>query len=325
MTTTLDCPNCGAPLELDLKAGDTTVECSFCHDTVIIPEEIRIPLPPVVVYRQPPPRQTTRSTWVVIGIIVACVFSAGIFSFLSTSSSDTRSSALDTSSDTVPTKVVIDTQATAEAKATATALQPLLKQEQAWPAVLTEKFGDNSNGWQNGDVRDSYVTGTRSINDGLYTWKITAVKSVSDYSFPTMPDQTDFFASVDLTMLQMPDDVDADAGMVFRYNSTDQSWYYFSINEKGVYYLGWYNGTDWSTLIPQTFSPAIQPGKKNHLSVGAQGSQFIFLINDQMVDHFNNDYQKSGGIGVGLSLTEAGEKAIIQFANFTVLSPPPAP
>jgi hypothetical protein len=325
MTATFDCPNCGAPLDFDPLPGDTTVECSFCHDTVIIPEDIRIPLPPVIIERRPRPQPANRTSLVVIGIVVACVIAFIVFAIAAESDSSTSSSSLGARSDTVVPTATFDARATREAKATVTALQPLLKLEQGWPAILTEKFLDNSNAWETGDERGSYVTGTRTISDGIYTWKITAEKSVFDSSFPTMPEQTDFYASVDITPVQMPDDIDADAGIAFRYNSTDQSWYYFSINDRGVYYLGYYNGSDWSTLIPQTSSPAILPGKKNRLAVGAQGSQFIFLINDQMVDYFNNDYLKSGGIGVGVSLLKKGEKAIVTFANFTVLSPPPAP
>ena len=315
MTATINCPNCGAPLSIEPQPGETTFECSFCHDTVLLPEEIRVPLPPVVIVDQPspPPRSTNRTSLVVVGIVATCVLAFIVFAIISEVGSNSRSSALDTISDTGAPVATADTGATREAKATVDALQPLLKQEQAWPESFSEKFLDNSHAWETGDVRDSYLTGSRTISDGTYTWKITAVKSVFDSSFPTMPDQTDFYASVDLTPVNMPDDIDADTGIVFRYNSTDQSWYYFSINDKGA---------DWSTLIHQTKSAAILPGKKNRVAVGAQGSQFIFLINDQMVDYFNNDYLKSGGIGVGLSLTEAGEKGTVEFANFTVQSPP---
>jgi hypothetical protein len=39
-----------------------------------------------------------------------------------------------------------------------------------------------------------------------------------------------------------------------------------------------------------------------------------------MVDHFIDDNLKSGIIGVGVNLPEKGEKAILELANFTVLS-----
>ncbi len=55
MAKTFKCPNCGAPLDYD--GGDKlTVECPFCSNVVIVPEELRParaaaaptpPLPPV--------------------------------------------------------------------------------------------------------------------------------------------------------------------------------------------------------------------------------------------------------------------------------------
>jgi LSD1 subclass zinc finger protein len=53
MAKSFNCPNCGAPL--DFPGGSiTTVRCPFCHNTIIVPEEIRTvakskvePIPPV--------------------------------------------------------------------------------------------------------------------------------------------------------------------------------------------------------------------------------------------------------------------------------------
>jgi DNA-directed RNA polymerase subunit RPC12/RpoP len=322
LTAAFDCPKCGAPLSFEPHPGDETVECPYCHETVIIPEELRIPLPRVVVDQQPPAKRSKRLIWAImafVGIIVVAVCVAIIIignpSNQSTANLPTDTASFDSGSAT----------ATVEAKATLDALQPILQMEQSWPASFTETFTDNNHQWQTGDVRDSYITGNRSISSGTYTWNITTVQSTSDFSFPNMPDQQDFYASVDMKLVSMPDDPDADAGMVFRDNTTDQTWYYFSANDLGQYYFGWFNGTDWYTLIPETDSAAIHPGQTNRLTVGVQGSQFIFLINGQMVDHFIDDNLKSGKIGLGINLPQTGEKATVEFSNFTVLSSPPNP
>ncbi len=119
--------------------------------------------------------------------VIAIIFIIIIIAFPSdTPSSDT------TDSTDVPTLAVNSPTATFEAKATLEALQPILTLEQSWPASFTENFTDNSHKWETGDVRDSYINGNRSISDGTYTWNITTVKSASDFSFPDMPDQTDF-------------------------------------------------------------------------------------------------------------------------------------
>lgn len=315
MTAVLDCPQCGAPLSFEPKPGDETVECSYCHGTVIIPKDLRIKKPKTVVDQRPPEQPKSRN-WVVttfawIGFVaVFMIFLAIVIpSDQPTDDNPTETPFLDSKS------------ATLEAKATVDALQPLLKQEQGWPANFTEKFLDNSHAWQTGDVRDSYITGNRSISDETYAWNVTSVKSAFDYSYPDIPAQKDFYASVDMKLINMPDDPDADAGLVFRYNGTDRTWYYFSVNDSGQYYFGWYNGKEWSSLIPETDSDAIHPGQTNRLTVGVQGSQFIFLINGQMVDHFMDDHLKSGNLGVAVNLPQENEKASITFANFTVLSP----
>jgi ribosomal protein L7/L12 len=40
MTTTLNCPKCGAPLEFN-GGADLTITCPYCHNLVIVPEELR--------------------------------------------------------------------------------------------------------------------------------------------------------------------------------------------------------------------------------------------------------------------------------------------
>ena len=297
---------------------------------MIIPKDLRIPLLRVSPPKDFPQKRSNLKSWVILGSI-AMVICGAVVIFSERSSQSTAefpitTSSFDSSSVTTPTISTADSAtATVEARATTDALQPILKLEQNWPASFTEPFTDNSHQWLSGDVRDDYISGNRSISAGTYTWKITSVKSASDFSFPNTPDLKDFYASVEMNLVSMPDDPDADAGMVFRYNSSDQSWYYFSVSDKGQYYFGWYNGSDWSTLIPETASSAIQVGETNKLTVGAKGTQFIFLINGKMVDHFIDDNLKSGNIGVGINLPKAGEKTTVEFSKFSVLSPSPNP
>ena len=329
MAAAFDCPKCGAPLVFEPHPGDETVECTYCHETVIIPRDMRIKAPRVVVQRQSSPNRAQVITIAVIGVVAVACIAILIFSNPekpSTADLSADPTSYDASISTSPTLSAGDrATAAAETQATLAALQPILLVEQNWPASLTEPFADNSRKWRTGDVRDSYITGNRSIINGIYIWKITSVKSASDFSLPDMPDQQDFYASVNMNLVSMPDDPDADAGLFFRYNSTNRTWYYFSVNDKGQYYFGWFNGTDWYSLIPETDSSAIHIGQTNRLTVGAQGSQFIFLINGQMVDHFIDDSLKSGTIGVGINLPQADEKATVEFSNFTVLSPAPKP
>jgi hypothetical protein len=342
MTATFDCPKCGAPLEFNPEPGQETVECPYCHDTVIIPDDLRIPMPHPVKATPPPPKKSKRLNWIVFALVI--IASTAIITYYAVSPEDNSPVLLSigptetafsfdyptdepTGYDYPTDTPVADAgTATVEAQSTRVALSPLLKQEQAWPVNFTDSFKDNGNGWDTGDVRDSYISGSRSIGKGLYLWNLTAVQSASDFSFPIMlNDQTDFYASVDMKYDAMPNDPDADAGLVFRYSDADQTWYYFSLNNRGQYYFGWYDGASWDQLIPETSTSAFHPGQINQLAVGASGSQFIFLINGQMVDEFVNDVLSSGTIGVGINLPAAGERGKVQFSNLRVLAPAATP
>jgi hypothetical protein len=344
MTAAFDCPKCGAPLSFEPQPGQETVECPYCHENVIIPDDLRVQPPPAPKadaetlaelaqlqreeVQAPQPRRPSRLRQVITILVISLFvvpFVIGMISGIIESITGRSSSSA--SSDTSTSFSVSDSAtATVETKATSAVITSMLKQEQNWPASFTDKFTDNSHKWDTGDARDSYINGNRSISNGAYTWKITAVQSTSDFSMPTMPDEKDFYASVDMNLVSMPvDDPNADAGMVFRDNATDQTWYYFSVNNTGQYYFGWYDGNNWSSLIPDTDSSAIHVGQTNRLTVGVQGSQFIFLINGQVVDHFIDDNLKSGVIGLGVNLPQTGDKATVKFSNFTVLSPPQKP
>ena len=330
MSATFDCPKCGAPLDFEPEPGEKTVECSFCHETVVIPADLRIPLPRVKADHRPSPAKHNRpvTAFIWIGVILLGVFGF----FIANSSKDSPSPASDSlvastdfgsGSATEEASVTLAASSTLDAQATVSALQPLLKKEQDWAPSLSEKFIDNSQKWSMGDVRDDFISGNRSISDGRYIWNVTTVKSSIVYSTPdATPDETDFYASMDIKYITMPDDPYADAGFIFRYSDKDSSWYYYSVNDQGRYYFGVYNGKEWTNLISDQESSAYRPGQTNRLSVGAKGSQFIFLINGEMVDHFVDHNLTSGKIGVAINLPQKDEKAVVQFSNFTVLSAP---
>jgi capsule polysaccharide export protein KpsE/RkpR len=145
---------------------------------VIIPEELRIPLPGVVVHQQPSPARSKRLIWVIIAfvlvIVVAVCVTASIIVNRSNQSTTDNTASFDSGSVTSTALSGVDSAtATVEAKATLDALQPILKLEQSWPASFTDTFTDNRNKWSTGDVRDSYITGNQSISSGTYTWNIT--------------------------------------------------------------------------------------------------------------------------------------------------------
>jgi hypothetical protein len=322
MSQVFDCPKCGAPQDFEPKPGQKTLECLFCHETVTIPEDLRIPEPQAEYYAPPiqPPKSLSTcmiSAIVGAGIIVLTVVAFIIFSAPSKTTTDesvTDYTSLDDSRGT----------ATVEARATDRALGTLLLLVQSWPVTFSDNFTDNNHGWSTGDIRDSYLNGNRSISHGIYRWNVTSLQSVLYLSCPDKPDLSDFYVSVDMNLVSMPEDVDADAGLILRYNDADQTWYYFSVSDYGEYYFGWYDGQDWYNLISSTHSDAIRIDAINHLAVGVQGSQFIFVINGQMVDHFVDEHLASGTLGLAVNLPGENEKAEVEFTNFSVAYNTPA-
>ena len=328
MNQVLDCPKCGAPLKFEPRPGMETIECSYCHETVIIPESMRIPLPRPVskpLLNQSSPKQINPMTrLLVISGSVVVVAGFIIFTlFINASNDNSNSLSADTNNDiTLSQPVINDGTATIEAQSTDIALQPLLTQARSWPTSFSENFMDNNNNWDTGDVRDGYITGNRTIRDGTYTWNVTTLQSSIDFSYPDMPDQQDFYANVTVNLLKMPEDHDADAGLLLRYDDTGQTWYYFSVNNYGEYYFGWYDGDNWHSLIPETSSPVIKTGQTNRIGVVVQGSQFNFLINDEVVDHFVDESLQKGIIGLAINLPQEGQKATVVFSNLSVQSSP---
>lgn len=340
MDATFNCPDCGAPISFDPYPGDTTVECTYCGETVIIPLDLRIPMPPIVSSQPIPTPQPWRLSWVQAAGFSIVIIIAGVLAYQSANAPSENydqvdlqvSTSIAEQSTTEAAQAQLDTEAQATrqaqdaivASATAEALQPILKQEQSWQVLLTDKFNDTNSGWDSGDVRESNLNGQREINTGKYHWDVTSSASTFNSSFPNTADQTDILASVDIKYKSMPDDTSADAGLVLRYIDADQTWYYFSVNQVGQYYFGWHDGQEWRTLIPETDTAAFHPGEINRLSVGVQGSQFIFLINDQVIDSFHNTNLKTGKTGLGVNLPQAGENAVVDFSNFRLQAAPPA-
>jgi hydroxymethylglutaryl-CoA synthase len=59
--------------------------------------------------------------------------------------------------------------------------------------------------------------------------------------------------------------------------------YLFEINNKGQFAVYLHQPDDWTSLLDWSDSPAIRLGETNRLAILAQGSQFLFYINDQLV------------------------------------------
>jgi hypothetical protein len=186
-----------------------------------------------------------------------------------------------------------------------------------WPVVLSDSFGDNSNGWYVGTVNNEYLRDVVSITGGRYVVDATAYKSVFSRLFARTRVLSDFYLIVEA---EKTGTINSDFGLVFRDNSTDQ--YYFAISsDEQSYSLDLYDAGEWKNLIDWRSTSQIKTAGPNQIAVLALGSSFTLFINGETVDQFSDSTLKAGKVGFGFSLAKAGDKAVFGFDNFEVRAP----
>ena len=205
--------------------------------------------------------------------------------------------------------------------ATAAVNNAKIAQQRAWPVVVQEKFTDDHLNWTIGTNNNNLALEEMGIAGGKYTWKFTSKKSMASFSFPTMPDQTDLYVSVDMQMTADNANAEDQAGITFRQTQADSTFYFFAVNPEGTYSLSMYDGSGWDDLIPTTDTDQMKPGQVNHLAVSMEGSQILLVINNTVVNSFEDARLSSGVAGLGLHLPSAGEDATVIFTNFSVRAP----
>lgn len=182
------------------------------------------------------------------------------------------------------------------------------------PALLSDKFDQETNGWATGVFEDARATGRRKIDGGKYLWSFSSSNGVFEYltlGGHELPAK--FYLAVDV---QRKGSSTASPCLVFRTDQGRGSYYMFSINDASQMFSVYaYSASAWKTILPATNSTAILTGQVNRLAVLADGSRYILFINGQYAGVFLNGDLKTGGAGLGVSL-EAGQSADIEFDNF---------
>ncbi len=93
-------------------------------------------------------------------------------------------------------------------------------------------------------------------------------------------------------------EVDGVYGLVFRYQDVS-NFYYFLIDDSGVFSLGKREAGEWIDLIPWTFSDAVLAGESfNRLGVTATGNELVAYINSEPVGTVTDPSFSKGGVGL---------------------------
>jgi len=186
-----------------------------------------------------------------------------------------------------------------------------------WEIVFSDSFDKESSHWRTGVDDDEYATIIRTIEGGKYQWDVTSKKAFVSWLFPITKNVSDFYLATDAERL---DDFDgSDYGLAFRRNAKND-FYYFGI-DRGSFIVALHFNGGWSDLITWTKTTAILPDKINRLTVIAQGSHFIFLINGRRVGEASNDKVKNGTVALALQVHSENRQAIIAFDNFELRTP----
>lgn len=212
---------------------------------------------------------------------------------------------------------------TAEVETTATrvALANMLNIQRNWPVVVQEKFANNQRNWTTGKDNNNLAVEDLSISGNKYTWKMTSKKSIGSFSFPDMPTLNDLLITVDIQMTGSSGDSADQAGIIFRLSQAENSFYFFGVNPDGTYSLRMYDGSEWNDLIFLADTTFLKPKEVNHLAVSMEGSQILLVINNTLVDSFEDTSLTEGTAGLGLYLAAPGEDVSFVFSNFSVHAP----
>jgi len=217
-----------------------------------------------------------------------------------------------------PTPNLTATQQVMRATATAQAIQVLATESKnMWNLVMLDTFDTNENNWPSGIDDSSRLKINRKITNGKYQWNATSKMGVIAWIPADTTSVDDFSLSVETQRTDGA--VQSDSGLVFRKDAKD-NFYYFGIDDDGFFVMLNYDN-QWIDIIDYTPSPAILNGKANRLTVIAQGSHFVFFINDQFAGEVTDNHIQKGTVAIAVQMYEPDLQATFEFDNFELREP----
>jgi hypothetical protein len=255
--------------------------------------------------------------------IILLISLTAIYGCSSTGINSATATAQSRRASTLATHVATGLQATLNAEtiqatATAQSLQNALQSARQWPVIISDIFDANLHGWPSGQDSDPALASVSwSMADGKYHWQAEAVDSFVWWGTPDMNSVSNFYLAVDARQVSGPDD--GEYGIVFRQGG-DSDYYVFEINNQGQFAVYLHQSDTWEAMVSWNVSPAIHPGATNRLETLAQGSQFLFYINNQLVMILDDTRLENGNAGLLIGLTNPKDKGTWEFDNFELRS-----
>jgi len=210
------------------------------------------------------------------------------------------------------------TETAAAATAIVVAREQTIRSAEKWPLLMLEPFNNNENEWIDGEIDDEYAKIDVTIN-GTYRWEITSKQGFVWWVYPTSDMVEDFYLAVDV--INPSSHRDAPNGLIFRISADGDFYYYFEVRDTQLFSVWANDQGSWTDIVPYTESTAIRPGENNHLEIIAQGDEYFFFINNQLVAERTILAPSEGYSGLAVGLSYADEQSTIVFDNFELRAP----
>jgi hypothetical protein len=208
--------------------------------------------------------------------------------------------------------------ATAEAagrEATRQAEQNLsfLATARGWPALLNDDFSADNGAWPVGSESDDLASSTWILSGGIYRWEAQAADNFVWWTYFESDPLTDFYLAADLRLVEGPPD--SETGLIFRHTG-ENDYYLAEIDGQGDFSVYSHLNGEWESLLPWTAVAGLDPSQTNRLAVLAEGTQFLFFINDSYLGSLSDDRLASGLTGFAIGLSNPGDKGAWEFDNY---------
>ena len=165
-----------------------------------------------------------------------------------------------------------------------------------------ESFNLNTYDWRVGDEDNQYWQGSIDIQDGTYTWQVTAVKTtfMAWANFKEVLDVQDFDLALRARRVSGESHL-ACFGLFFRLSpeGIDGGMYMLSVCDNGFFKVMYYDAENrWDAIQDWTETRAIIMDDWNLIEVNARGPKFSVLINHHQVLTFNDTRLTNGEIAI---------------------------
>lgn len=186
-----------------------------------------------------------------------------------------------------------------------------------WTTLVYDAFMSNDNSWMVGTQSSEYFDPLdRVIADGRYHWKahVSRASSISkvwlgEYKL------SDFHLTANAKHI-LGSRANSGWGVIFRVQD-NQNYYWFRMTDTKFFAVSVAKDGQWTDVVAWTRSEWIKPNGVNQLEVIARESQFVFLINGQIVSEAEDNHFSQGLIGLAIEGYTQGEKISFDFLDFT--------